>query len=384
MADIAPRRAGQGVSRRGTLYLTRMPYDDREFPAGPAAMATHRRDRAVAIWLFAMAAMIFGMVVLGGATRVTGSGLSIMEWAPLSGALPPMSQAEWERLFALYRQIPQYELLHAGFGLADFKQIFWLEWAHRLWGRLMGVAFLIPLVVFALRGMIGRRMLPRLAVLFVLGGLQGAVGWFMVASGFRPDSTAVEPTRLVLHLAFALTLYSAVLWLALDLWKAGRSNAPARPAPSRGLRRLSGLSVALVGLTIVAGGFVAGLHAGLIYNTFPLMDGRLIPAGYAELSPFARNLIENVAAVQFDHRALATVTLAVVTVTAIAGRRAGPAFRALMLAVAGQYALGVATLLNVVPIPLAVAHQAGAVLLLTAALVARHAARTPARETWPA
>ncbi len=375
MADIAPSDAGQGVSRRRTLYLTRMPYDDREFPAGPAGLANDRRDRVVAIWLFCVAAMIFGMVVLGGATRVTGSGLSIMEWAPLSGALPPMSHAEWERLFALYREIPQYELLHAGFGLADFKQIFWLEWAHRLWGRLMGVAFLVPLVVFALRGMIARRMLPRLALLFVLGGLQGAVGWFMVASGFRPDSTAVEPTRLVLHLAFALTLYSAVLWLALDLW-----NAEMRPAISRGLRRLSGLSVVLVALTIVAGGFVAGLHAGLIYNTFPLMDGRLIPAGYAELSPFARNLIENVAAVQFDHRALATVTLVVVTITALAGRRAGIAFLALMLAVVAQYALGVATLLNVVPIPLAVAHQACAVLLLTAAIVARHAARAPKRE----
>jgi cytochrome c oxidase assembly protein subunit 15 len=316
--------------------------------------------------------MIFGMVVLGGATRLTGSGLSIMEWAPLSGALPPLSEAEWQRLFALYKQIPQYELLHAGFGLADFKQIFWLEWTHRLWGRLMGIAFLVPLLVFVARGMIQRRMVPKLALLFVLGGLQGAVGWFMVASGFFSDSTAVAPVRLVMHLSLALILYVGVLWIALDLW----NERPTRISPRR-VRILSTLTVGMVALTIVAGGFVAGLHAGLTYNTFPLMDGRLVPAGYAELSPFPRNLIENIAAVQFDHRLLATLTLLVATATAIVGRRSGPAFAALALAVIAQYGLGVATLLNVVPVPLAVAHQAGAVLLLTAAVVSRHATRLP-------
>jgi cytochrome c oxidase assembly protein subunit 15 len=346
-----------------------MPYDDREFPAAAKATAFNRSDRIVAAWLFAVAAMIVGMVVLGGATRVTGSGLSIMEWAPISGALPPLSEAEWQRLFGLYKQIPQYELLHAGFGLAEFKSIFWLEWAHRLWGRLLGFAFLIPLVAFTLRGMIGRRMLPRLALLFVLGGLQGAVGWFMVASGFLPDSTAVAPVRLVAHLALALALYVSVLWIGLDLW-----NAAPRPT-FRFARVLSSLVIGLVALTIVAGGFVAGLHAGLIYNTFPLMDGRLVPAGYADLEPFARNLIENIAAVQFDHRALATLTLLVATMTAWIGRRSGPAFVALGVAVVGQYALGVATLLEVVPIPLAIAHQAGAVALLTAAVCSRHAAR---------
>jgi cytochrome c oxidase assembly protein subunit 15 len=350
-----------------------MPYDDREFPAGAAGLLPDRRRRMVATWLFVVAAMIFGMVVLGGATRLTGSGLSIMEWAPLSGALPPLSEAEWQRLFGLYRQIPQYELVNSGFALADFKRIFWLEWAHRLWGRLLGVAFLLPLVVFAARGMIGRRMLPRLALLFVLGGLQGAVGWFMVASGFLPDSTAVAPTRLVLHLGLALTLYASVLWLALDLWSAGPTT---NDAPR--LRAMAGLCVGLVGLTIVAGGFVAGLHAGLTYNTFPLMDGRLVPEGYAQLSPLARNLIENVAAVQFDHRVLATLTLLAATLTAFVGRRSGAGFAALGAVVVMQYALGVATLLNMVPVPLAVAHQAGAVLLLTASLAALHAVRRPA------
>ncbi len=349
-----------------------MPYDDREFPAGAADTTSRRSARRVGLWLFCVAAMILGMVVLGGATRLTGSGLSIMEWAPLSGALPPLSEAEWQRLFALYKQIPQFELLHAGFGLADFKQIFWLEWAHRLWGRLMGIAFLIPLLAFVARGMIERRMVPKLALLFVLGGLQGAVGWFMVASGFFPDSTAVAPVRLVMHLSLALILYVSVLWIALDLW----NGAPTRIAPRR-VRLLSKVTVAMVALTIVAGGFVAGLHAGLIFNTFPLMDGRLVPADYAELSPFPRNLIENIAAVQFDHRLLATLALLVATATAAFGRRSGPAFTVLAVAVIAQYALGIATLINVVPVPLAVAHQAGAVLLLTAAIVARHATRLP-------
>jgi cytochrome c oxidase assembly protein subunit 15 len=353
-----------------------MPYDDRDFPAGSPdpsqdAPLHDPRRRAVGVWLFCVAAMIFGMVLLGGATRLTGSGLSIMEWAPLSGALPPLSHAEWERLFGLYKEIPQYQLENSGFSLSDFKHIFWLEWFHRLWGRLLGIAFLVPLIVFTLRGMIGRRMLPRLALLFVIGGLQGAVGWFMVASGFEADNVAVEPTRLVLHLSLALGLYVSVLWLALDLW------SPRPRIVSKRLRWMSGLCVALVGVTIIAGGFVAGLHAGLTYNSFPLMDGRLVPEGYAALSPFARNLIANVAAVQFDHRALATFTLLVATLTALIGRRAGRAFLLLGLAVIGQYALGVATLLNVVPVPLAVAHQGGAVLLLTAALVARHAVRRP-------
>ena len=362
-----------------------MPYDERAFPAGPAdfpvGRSADRRGRIVAIWLFGVAAMIFGMVVLGGATRLTGSGLSIMEWAPLSGALPPFSHAEWERLFDLYKRIPQYQLENATFDLADFKHIFWLEWFHRFWGRLMGVAFLLPLVVFAARGMVGRRMLAPLALLFVLGGLQGAVGWFMVASGFEPNSVAVEPTRLVLHLVLALSLYVGVFWIALDLWREGAPPTRAENAP-RWLRRLASLCVASVAVTIVAGGFVAGLHAGLTYNTFPLMDGRIVPEGYAQLTPFARNLIENVPTVQFDHRALATMTLLLVTATAVLGLREGvtqtrPEFALLAVAVAGQYILGVATLLNVVPAPLAVAHQAGAVLLLTAAIVVRHAIRRP-------
>ena len=350
-----------------------MPFDVRDFPAGAEAAARNRR--LVGGWLLSVAFMVFVMIVLGGATRLTGSGLSIMEWAPLAGALPPMREAEWQRLFHLYQQIPQYALLHHGFGLAGFKQIFWLEWTHRLWGRLVGIAFLAPLVWFWLHGAIERRLRPRLVLLFVLGGLQGAVGWFMVASGFFPDSTAVSPYRLVVHLALALVLYVALLWTGLSVLRPLPDAAPA--APRRLLRGL----LALLALTILAGGFTAGLHAGKIYNTFPLMDGRLVPAGYARLDPFLRNLTENLAAVQFDHRLLATLTGLLAAVTAIHGllRRQPPAQRtalaAVGLTVVAQYALGVATLLHAAPPGLATAHQAGAVLLLTAVVAALHASR---------
>ena len=355
-----------------------MPFDDAGTSAAQDGAARDRR--AVALWLFGMCGMIWVMVALGGATRLTGSGLSIMEWAPLRGALPPLSDAEWQRLYALYQSIPQYELVNKGFGLDGFKRIFWLEWAHRLWGRLIGLAFLLPLIWFAVRGRIERPLVPRLALLFVLGGMQGAVGWFMVASGFAAQSTAVSPYRLVVHLSLALVLYAALLWTALSLW---RADAPA-PASPPALRRWTAVTCALLAATILAGGFVAGLRAGLTYNTWPLMDGRWVPDGYALLDPFLRNMTENVAAVQFNHRLLATLTALVASVTAWIGlrhaadRRVRRASLALGGAVALQYTLGVATLLWVVPAALGTAHQAVAVLVLTAALVALHLQRRPA------
>ena len=344
-------------------------------PGASPAVAARRSTRPVALWLFAVCAMLAVMVALGGATRLTGSGLSIMEWAPLSGTLPPLSHAEWERLYHLYREIPQYKLLNEGFGLAGFQRIFWLEWLHRLWGRLIGVVFFVPLVWFAVRGQIPRRLVPRLLGLFVLGGLQGLVGWIMVASGFAADSTSVSAYRLVVHLALALLLFAAILWTALSLW---RDRAPPPPRLARLPRRLLGITCVLVPVTIVAGGFVAGTHAGLVYNTFPLMDGHLVPEGYAALSPWARNPFENVAAVQFDHRLLATLTAvaALGAVSAGLGSGARGATRTALLALGGavalQYCLGVATLLLVVPVALGALHQLVAVGVLTAALVALH------------
>jgi heme a synthase len=218
---------------------------------------------------------------------------------------------------------------------------------------------------------IERRLLPRLGLLFVLGGLQGAVGWFMVASGFLPDSTAVSPYRLVVHLTLALLLYAAIVWTGLSALYPVRDRPPVAPL----VRRLAVSSLAMVSLTILAGGFTAGLHAGLTYNTFPLMDGRLVPDGYATLHPLVRNLTENVAAVQFDHRLLATLTLILVTATAIAGWRTGlprPLAVCMAAAVACQYLLGVTTLLMAVPVLVATLHQSGAVLLLTVMLVVVH------------
>ena len=359
-----------------------MPLDATSSTALPHALR-QRQARAVAVWLFGMCAMLLVMVSLGGATRLTGSGLSIMEWKPLMGALPPLSDAEWQRLYRMYQQIPQYALVNQGFGLAGFKHIFWLEWTHRFWGRLIGLAFLGPLIWFALRGAISRRLAWRLGVLFLLGGLQGAIGWFMVASGFAADSTAVSPYRLVVHLVMALSLYAAIFWTALTLWEEGAAPVPSGPR-IRGLRALIAGTCCAVAVTIVAGGFVAGLHAGLTYNSFPLMDGSLVPAGIAQLQPFVRNVMENVATVQFDHRLLATVTALLAMATLVVGLRGGAAGRlrtalfALGVAVLGQYALGVTTLLWVVPVALGTMHQAMAVLVLTAALAALHAGRSQA------
>ena len=353
-----------------------MPFDDRTFPSAEAA-GFRRNRRRVAIWLFAVAYMIWGMVLLGGATRLTGSGLSIMEWAPLSGTLPPLSHGEWLRLFAEYKTIPQYTLLHPGMDLEGFKQIFWLEWLHRAWGRLIGVVFLLPLLWFAFTGAIERRLVPRLFVLFFLGGLQGAVGWFMVSSGWFPDSTGVSPYRLVIHLSLALSLFAAIFWTALTTADPVPTSIPG----AYQVRRLCQFSAVMVAITIVAGGFTAGLHAGLVYNTFPLMDGRLFPAGYGDLHPTLRNLTENATAVQFNHRLLATLTAITVITAVVTGVRAQLPRRAqtFVLLMGGavllQFSLGVATLLSVVALPVAVAHQGTAVLLLAASLAAIHSLR---------
>jgi heme a synthase len=356
-----------------------MPFDVRDFAgAAPGARATsHRSRRMVAIWLFGVAFMVLVMIVLGGVTRLTGSGLSIMEWDPIMGALPPLSDTEWQRLYHLYEQIPQYTLVNQGFGLAGFKQIFWLEWIHRLWGRLIGLVFLGPLIWFWVTGRLERRVRPWLVLLFVLGGLQGAVGWFMVASGFFPETTAVSSYRLVVHLAFALVLYVALLWTGLTVLQ----PRPGSASVAGLLHRLGWLCCALIGLTMLAGGFVAGTRAGFDYNTFPLMDGQLVPPSYDHLQPLWRNLTENLAAVQFDHRLLATLTAVAAVGTSAAGlaTSASPAVRKTLLALGGlallQYLLGVATLLSVVQIDLAAMHQTVAVLLLTSAVVLLHTTR---------
>jgi cytochrome c oxidase assembly protein subunit 15 len=358
-----------------------MPFDDRSFPSLEAANLRRGR-RIVAAWLFLISAMIWAMVVLGGATRLTGSGLSMMDWQPLN-VLPPLSHADWMRYFDLYQKTDQFKTVNPTMDLAGFQGIFWLEWAHRNWGRLMGIVFLMPLGWFAYRGTIRPRLAVRLLLLVALGGLQAAVGWFMVASGFQPDATAVSPYRLVIHLALGLTLFAGMFWTAMSVL------SPIAPsiAGARGLRPLAIAATSAIALTILAGGFTAGTHAGLIDNTFPLMDGKLVPTGYLDTSlhPVLRNLTENVVAVQFDHRLLATLSVCLVLATALVGLRhawrggltqgAQLSLAWLAAAASTQYVLGIATLLSAVAIPLAVTHQACAVMLLAAALCVTHSLR---------
>jgi cytochrome c oxidase assembly protein subunit 15 len=333
----------------------------------------------VAAWLFVCCAMIALMVVVGGITRLTLSGLSITEWKPVIGIVPPLSAADWAAEFAKYKQIPEYRVVHFAMDLDEFKNIYFWEYAHRLLGRLIGVAFAVPFIWFLARRRLPRRLVTSLAGILLLGFGQGALGWYMVESGLA-DRVEVSQYRLVAHLALALAIYAAILWVAL-----GIVRSPALPdrrsGSSPGWRRAAEAVLLLVTLTILAGGFVASTHAGLTYNTFPLMDGRLVPAGYAQLHPFLLNWFENIAAVQFDHRALAAATAGGVLLLwgmglrAVLPQSARVALKALLAATALQVMLGVSTLLLVVPIPLAAAHQAGAVLLLTAAILLRHALR---------
>jgi cytochrome c oxidase assembly protein subunit 15 len=328
--------------------------------------------RPVGAWLFFCCGLIFLMVVLGGITRLTLSGLSITEWKPVIGIVPPLSAADWAAEFARYQQIPEYRAIHFAMSLDEFKSIYYWEYFHRLLGRLIGVVFAVPFIWFLTRRRLPRRLAPQLTCILLLGFLQAALGWYMVESGLA-DRVEVSQYRLVAHLALALAIYAAILWTALGIVRGSLS-----PDANPGWRRAAEAVIALVALTILAGGFVAGTRGGLTYNTFPLMDGRLVPAGYAQLQPLWLNWFENIAAVQFDHRVLAVVTVTAVFLLWAAGLRADlpkPARKALhaLLAVAVlQAALGISTLLLVVPIPLAAAHQAGAVLLLTAAIVLRH------------
>ena len=236
----------------------------------------------MALWLLACCAMIFAMVVIGGVTRLTESGLSITEWKPIIGVVPPLSAAEWQEAFAKYQQIPEYKVKNAGMSLAEFREIFWWEYVHRLWGRLIGAVYLLPFLVFLAKGWINRRVAWQVAGIFFLGALQGALGWYMVKSGLV-DRLDVSPYRLTAHLGLALLIYAATYWTALDLL------APASRAhlatTIRHSRAALGVAV-LVFLTMLAGGFVAGNDAGLVYNTFPLMDGALVPAGYGDLAPW--------------------------------------------------------------------------------------------------
>lgn len=324
------------------------------------------RDRvAVAAWLFACAALTFAMVVVGGITRLTESGLSIVEWQPLAGALPPLSPADWDALFAKYRQTPQFDQVFPDMTVEGFKSIFWWEYAHRLLGRIIGLVFLLPFLYFLLKGRLSRPLAWKLAGLFLLGGLQGALGWYMVKSGLVSDPR-VSHFRLTAHLGLALLIFCLELWLALGVLASGERGKP---------RPLAAAVLGTVFVMALSGGFVAGLRAGHAYNTFPLMNGHLVPPEAFMLDPWWHNFLWNVAAVQLVHRTIFWALLMLIPLMFWKERKTTAA-KCLLGVFLLQATLGISTLLLAVPIPLAAAHQAGAVLLLACAVWTAYASST--------
>lgn len=334
-------------------------------PQYPDEIAPDRR--AVAMWLLACCVLVFGMVMLGGVTRLTGSGLSMVDWRPITGLLPPLTTDDWQRVFDLYRESPEFLKKNSFMGVQDFKSIFWLEYLHRVLGRIIGLAFFLPFVYFLWRGYIRANEWPKYLAMFVLGGMQGLLGWYMVKSGLV-DNPAVSQYRLTAHLMSAFLIYAFMLWVALSLL-----HPPGQRERHPWFGKTVALS-ALITLTIVSGGFVAGLKAGKLYNTFPKMGDHWVPPGATALEPAWRNLFENIATVQFDHRVLAITTFALIVAYWLRVRRAAlpgrtqKAATALLHTAALQVLLGISTLLLIVPVPLAAAHQAVGMLLFTIAI----------------
>ncbi len=336
---------------------------DRKPSPSPSRQA---RMRPVAVWLFFMCAAVALMVIVGGATRLTDSGLSIVEWRPVTGAVPPLNEGDWIAEFEKYKTIPEYDEVNWGMSIGDFKEIYWWEWAHRFLGRVIGLAFLIPLVFFAATRRIDRALGMKLAAIFVLGGAQGALGWWMVASGLT-ERVDVSQYRLAAHLALAIALFAAMFWIALDLVSARRKKRLA----------LAPFALALAGgvyLQMILGAFVAGLRAGRTFNTWPLMDGKFFPDGYFAGAPRFNDLFETAAAAQFNHRlgayllAGASVWFFIIARKTKINARAQVFVAAILL----QIALGVWTVLAATPIALGLAHQAGALIVLAAALYSAH------------
>ncbi len=329
-----------------------------------------RSDKAVGIWLLVIAVLIAAMVVVGGLTRLTGSGLSITEWHPVTGVLPPLNDAGWQAEFAKYQGTPQYELLNKGMGLASFKTIYWWEWAHRLLGRVLGAVFLLPFVYFLWKRRIERALVPRLIVIFLLGAAQGLLGWWMVQSGFEPHRVAVSQYWLAAHLGLAVALFGFVLWTALEVLGARRTNVAA-------LTRFQPWAIALAALVFIQmllGAFVAGLDAGRAFDTWPTYGGAWIPLGLYDLSPWWINHFENHALVHFQHRTVGYVIAMFVVWLYIAMRRAGAdkpvriaGMHVLALTIL-QIAFGILTVINDVPLAITAAHQIVALSLFGSAV----------------
>ena len=326
---------------------------------------TRTDRRRVAAWLLVCAALVFAMVVVGGVTRLTHSGLSMVEWEPIVGAVPPLSQADWQALFEKYRQTPEFKQVNHAMDVEGFKTIFWWEYVHRLLGRTIGLVFLLPFLGFLWRGKLDRRIAWQLGGVFLLGALQGALGWYMVASGLV-DNPRVSHFRLTAHLGVALAIFAAEVWIALGVLFPDRG--------ANGARALEKLLPLVVFAMALSGGMVAGLRAGYAYNTFPLMNGHVVPPETFMLEPWWRNFLYNMAAVQLAHRTIFWLLLVLVPL-AWWRSRSTLAGNFLIAAFVVQASLGIGTLLLHVPVALAALHQAGAVVLFFAALWNAHASR---------
>jgi cytochrome c oxidase assembly protein subunit 15 len=334
-------------------------------------MVPESNDRLLASWLLLCAMMIFAMVILGGVTRLTGSGLSMVNWHPIHGVVPPLNAQEWLEEFANYQQSPEFQKINRHMDVGGFKQIFYFEYAHRMLGRLIGLVFLLPFLFFYFTGRVRAGLTPRLLIMFVLGGLQGLLGWYMVKSGLV-DNPHVSQYRLTAHLITAILIYGFILWTAMGLLLSDNARADRTLGESWMPRAAIGL-LGLIVVTILSGGFVAGLKAGLIFNSFPTMHGDWIPPGLFALDPLYLNFFENKVTVQFDHRWLAKITALLVLIYWWKGRQRAAgwtrhSFDLLALAVVVQVTLGISTLLMHVPVWLGATHQGGALVLFSAML----------------
>ncbi len=338
--------------------------------------------RQVAAWLFVCAAMVFATLVVGGVTRLTHSGLSIVEWQPIVGTIPPLNESEWEATFDKYKQTPEFQKVNHQMSVDEFKGIFWWEYFHRVLGRTIGLVFLLPFLYFLARRKLDRPLVRKLVGIFVLGGLQGAMGWYMVKSGLV-DDPRVSQYRLTAHLSIAFLIFISMTWVALGLL--AQRTAQAVDAAMARLRRIGFWLALLAFYMIVSGGFVAGIRAGKAYNTFPLMNGAVVPPEIFMLDPWYLNFFNNMATVQFDHRLGAWLLAFLVPWfwwqirSAPASGRARGVATLLLVALAAQIALGIATVLLAVPVPLGAAHQGGSMVVFGILLWLNHELRVARR-----
>ncbi len=360
-ADQSSTAVGTLRGRYYSIFPTRVKPDSR---------------RLVALWLFGISALVVAMVLVGGATRLTDSGLSITEWNPVTGIIPPLTTGDWEEEFAKYKLIPEYGEINEGMSLSEFKFIYWWEWGHRFLGRVLGFGLLIPFIWFAAVRKIERALVPKLIIMFALGGLQGFIGWYMVQSGLS-NRVDVSQYRLALHLAAAFFIFAYIFWIALDLIRSPAVLKREHVTNDLWAKAL----VVFVFIQIILGAFVAGLHAGWTYNTWPLMDGGIVPDGFFFMSPWYINFFENIATVQFNHRMAGYAIFVVAGVIYAVSRRTALSTEAnswlqiLLMLILVQIGLGVWTLLEVAPLWLALTHQAGSVLVFAASLIFAHVLR---------